>query len=337
MKAWEVQGRGIESLKLVERPKPEEIADNQILVNIKAASLNYRDLIMLNGGYGHLGGIPPFVPISDAAGIVVSIGKNVTKFKMGDEVISSFFRNWRTGSIKKETAASALGGKVDGVMQEFMVFDEDELVNAPQNWSLLESSTLPCAAVTAWRALITEGNLSDKSIVLTQGLGGVSIFSIQIAKSFGAKVISTTSSEERIAVAKEIGSDEAINYNKNPEWYKDVLSLSGHSGVDIVVEVGGAQTLDHSIRCSKQGAIIAIIGVLSGGVAELSIGRAISKSSRMIGITCGTTEELSNVSNQLAKSGFKPIIDSKYTLNELPNALAYMREGKHVGKIVIEF
>ena len=125
MKAWEVQGRGIESLKLVERPKPEEIADNQILVNIKAASLNYRDLIMLNGGYGHLGGIPPFVPISDAAGIVVSIGKNVTKFKMGDEVISSFFRNWRTGSIKKETAASALGGKVDGVMQEFMVFDEE--------------------------------------------------------------------------------------------------------------------------------------------------------------------------------------------------------------------
>ena len=337
MKTWQLQDFNLESLKTEEKSNPKIINKNDVLIKIKAASLNYRDIIMISGGYGKMGGVPPFVPISDGAGIIEEIGKDVKKFKKGDKVILPFFKNWNSGNINDLTALSALGGIEDGVMQELMVFSEDKVVKAPDGWTSVESCTLPCAAVTAWRTIVTEGGVTKDSTVLVQGLGGVSIFAIQIAKLFNAKVIATTSSSERMVIAKNIGADEVINYNIHDEWWKKVQELTSRKGVDIIVEVGGGNTLEQSIKASKTGAVIGIIGVLSGGTAQLPIGRAIAKSSRLIGITCGNKEDLTELCLKLDQSNSKPVIDSIYGFDKLPEALSYMKQGKHLGKIVIDF
>lgn len=337
MKTWQLQGFNLESLIIEDKTNPKIINKNDVLIKIKAASLNYRDLIMVSGGYGKMGGVPPFVPISDGAGIIEEIGIGVKKFKKGDKVILPFFKNWSSGNISDLTSLSALGGIEDGVMQELMVFNEDKVVKAPDGWTSLESCTLPCAAVTAWRTIVTEGRVTKDSTVLVQGLGGVSIFAIQIAKLFNAKVIATTSSPERMIIAKNIGADEVINYNVHDEWWKKVQELTSRKGVDIIVEVGGGNTLEQSIKASKTGAVIGIIGVLSGGTAQLPIGRAIAKSSRLIGITCGNKEDLTELCLKLDHSNSKPVIDSIYEFDKLPEALSYMKEGKHLGKIVIDF
>ena len=337
MKTWQLQGFNLESLIIEEKSNPKIINKNDVLIKIKAASLNYRDLIMVSGGYGKMGGVPPFVPVSDGAGIIEEIGTDVKRFKKGDKVILPFFKNWSSGNINHLTALSALGGIEDGVMQELMVFNEDKVVKAPDGWTSLESCTLPCAAVTAWRTIVTEGRVTKDSTVLVQGLGGVSIFAIQIAKLFNAKVIATTSSSERMVIAKNIGADEVINYNVHDEWWKKVQELTSRKGVDIIVEVGGGDTLEQSIKASKTGAVIGIIGVLSGGTAQLPIGRAIAKSSRLIGITCGNKEDLTELCLKLDQSNSKPVIDSIYGFDKLPEALSYMKQGKHLGKIVIDF
>ena len=337
MKTWQLQGFNLESLIIEYKTNPKIVNKNDVLIKIKAASLNYRDLIMISGGYGKMGGVPPFVPISDGAGIIEEIGTDVKKFKKGDKVILPFFKNWNSGNISDLTALSALGGIEDGVMQELMIFNEDKVVKAPDGWTSLESCTLPCAAVTAWRTIVTEGRVTKDSTVLVQGLGGVSIFAIQIAKLFNAKVIATTSSPERMSIAKNIGADEVINYNVHDEWWKKVQELTSRKGVDIIVEVGGGNTLEQSIKASKTGAVIGIIGVLSGGTAQLPIGRAIAKSSRLIGITCGNKKDLTELCLKLDNSNSKPVIDSIYEFDKLPEALSYMKEGKHLGKIVIDF
>ncbi|MGY8974997.1 MAG: zinc-dependent alcohol dehydrogenase family protein [Alphaproteobacteria bacterium] len=337
MKTWQLQDFSLESLKTEEKSNPKIINKNDVLIKIKAASLNYRDIIMISGGYGKMGGVPPFVPISDGAGIIEEIGKDVKKFKKGDKVILPFFKNWNSGNINDLTALSALGGIEDGVMQELMVFSEDKVVKAPDGWTSVESCTLPCAAVTAWRTIVTEGGVTKDSTVLVQGLGGVSIFAIQIAKLFNAKVIATTSSPQRMIIAKNIGADEVVNYNVHVEWWKKVQELTSRKGVDIIVEVGGGNTLEQSIKASKTGAVIGIIGVLSGGTAQLPIGRAIAKSSRLIGITCGNQEDLTDLCLKLDHSNSKPVIDSIYGFDKLPEALSYMKQGKHLGKIVIDF
>ena len=336
MKVWEVKDLGLDNLSLTEK-KIRSIADDEVLVEMKAATLNYRDLIMIDGGYGPIGGKPPFIPISDGAGIVKKIGKSIKSFKVSDVVIPPFFKGWDSGNMNENTVFLSLGGKEDGVMQEFMIFKENNLVHAPKNWNCVEAATLPCAALTAWRTIVTEGKINKDSVVLVQGLGGVSIFAIQIAKLFNAKVIATTSNEERMLKAKEIGADFVINYNKKIEWWKKVQEITDKKGVDIVVEVGGSKTLEQSIKCSKTGAVIGIIGVLSGGIAELPIGRVIYKASRLIGISCGNKMELINMIEKLNTSYTKPVIDSIFKFSDLPKALNYMSKGKHLGKIAIDF
>ena len=336
MKVWEVKNLGLDNLTLTEK-NIRSIADDEVLVEMKAATLNYRDLIMINGGYGPIGGQPPFIPISDGAGIVKEVGKSIYSLKLGDVVIPPFFKGWTSGKMKDDTVLSSLGGKEDGVMQEFMIFQENGLVRAPKNWNCIESAALPCAALTAWRTIVTEGKIDKDSVVLVQGLGGVSIFAIQIAKLFNARVIATTSSETRMVKAKEIGADYVINYNKEPEWWKKVQEITNKKGVDIIVEVGGSETLEQSIKCSKTGAIIGIIGVLSGGIAKLPIGRVIYKASRLIGISCGNKMELTNMIEKFNTSSTKPIIDSIFKFSDLPKALDYMSRGKHLGKIAIDF
>ena len=336
MKVWEVKDLGLNNLSLTEK-NIKSIADDEVLVEMKAATLNYRDLIMIDGGYGPIGGKPPFIPISDGAGIVKKVGKSIKDFKVNDIVIPTFFKGWDTGSMKEDTVFSSLGGKEDGVMQEFMIFKENNLVHAPKNWSFIEAAALPCAALTAWRTIVTEGKINKSSVVLVQGLGGVSIFAIQIAKIFDAKVIATTSSEKRMLKAKEIGADYVINYNEESEWWKKVQKITNKQGVDIVVEVGGSKTLEQSIKSTKTGAVIGIIGVLSGGIAALPIGRVIYKASRLIGISCGNKMELTNMIKKFNTSNTKPVIDSIFKFSDLPKALKHMKKGKHLGKIAIDF
>ena len=336
MKIWEVKNLGLDNLSLSTKDIMP-MADNEVLVNMKAATLNFRDLIMIDGGYGATGGKPPFIPISDGAGVVKNVGKNVKNFKVGDIVIPPFFKGWDSGDIKENTIFSSLGGKEQGVMQEYMIFKENNIVHAPNQWSCLEAATLPCAALTAWRTIVTEGKVNKDSIVLVQGLGGVSIFAIQIAKMFNAQVVATTSSEDRMKIAKNIGADFVINYKKDYNWWKKVLEVTDNKGADIIVEVGGSKTLEQSIKCSRIGAVIGVIGVLSGGIAELPIGRVIYKASRLIGITCGNKKELTDMINKFNSSNTKPIIDSIYKFEDLPKALRYMSKGNHLGKIAIDF
>ena len=336
MKIWEVKNLGLDNLSLSTKDIMP-MADNEVLVNMKAATLNFRDLIMIDGGYGATGGKPPFIPISDGAGVVKNVGKNVKNFKVGDIVIPPFFKGWDSGDIKENTIFSSLGGKEQGVMQEYMIFKENNIVHAPNQWSCLEAATLPCAALTAWRTIVTEGKVNKDSIVLVQGLGGVSIFAIQIAKMFNAQVVATTSSEDRMKIAKNIGADFVINYKKDNNWWKKVLEVTNNKGADIIVEVGGSKTLEQSIKCSRIGAVIGVIGVLSGGIAELPIGRVIYKASRLIGITCGNKKELIDMISKFNSSNTKPIIDSIYKFEDLPKALRYMSKGNHLGKIAIDF
>tara|TARA_B100000686_G_scaffold66799_1_gene72126 strand:- start:6743 stop:7765 length:1023 start_codon:yes stop_codon:yes gene_type:complete len=337
MKTWQLNSFNVGGLQKVEKETPKVQSETDVLVEIKAATLNFRDLIMIEGGYGETGGKPPFIPISDGAGIVVDVGKSIKSFKKGDIVIPSFFKGWDSGNIKENTILLSLGGKIDGVMQEYMIFEENDIVHAPKNWNFVEAATLPCAALTAWRTIVTEGKVNQDSIVLVQGLGGVSIFAIQIAKLFNAKVIATTSNEERMLKAKAIGADYVINYNEDKEWWKKVQEFTYKKGVDIVVEVGGSKTLEQSIKCSKIGAVIGIIGVLSGGIAKLPIGRVIYKASRLIGITCGNKVELIGMIEKFNSSNTRPIIDSTFKFSDLPNALNYMGKGTHLGKIAIDF
>ena len=336
MKIWVVKDLCLDNLTLTDKDI-KSIADDEVLVEMKAATLNYRDLIMIDGGYGPIGGKPPFIPISDGAGIVKEVGKSIKNFKVNDIVIPPFFKGWDTGSMKENTVFLSLGGKEDGVMQEFMIFKENNLVHAPKNWNCIEAATLPCAALTAWRTIVTEGKINKDSVVLVQGLGGVSIFAIQIAKLFNATVIATTSSKERMIKAKKIGADYVINYNEDVDWSKKVQEITNKKGVDIVVEVGGSKTLEKSIKSSKTGAVIGIIGVLSGGIAELPIGRVIYKASRLIGISCGNKMELINMIEKFNSSNTRPIIDTIFNFSDLPNALQYMSKGTHLGKIAINF
>ena len=337
MKTWQLNEFNIQNLAIVKKEPPKVLNDNEVLVRMRAASLNFRDLIMIDGGYGDTGGTIPFVPISDGSGIVEDLGNGVTEFKKGDVIIPPFFSDWDSGNIGEDGYLSARGGQIDGVMQEYMVFSDDNIVKAPRNWNCIESATLPCAALTAWRTLVTEGKINKNSIVLVQGLGGVSIFAIQIAKLFNATVIATTSSVERMDKAKIFGADYVINYNEHKEWWKNIQRITNRKGVDIIVEVGGSKTLEQSIRSSKIGAVIGIIGVLSGGVAALPIGRVIYKASRLIGITCGNKEELISMVNKFNMSSVRPVIDTSFKFKDLPKALEYMKRGKHLGKIVIDF
>ena len=337
MRTWQLNAYNIDDLKIEDKPVPKIVNQGDVLIQMKSASLNFRDLIMIDGGYGPTGGDIPFVPISDGSGIVIETGDSVTKFKKGDIVTIPFFKDWDSGDIGQNTYLSALGGLVDGVMQDYIVYSEYKIVKAPDKWNSNEASTLPCAALTAWRTIVTEGKINNKSTVLVQGLGGVSIFAIQIAKLFNANVIATTSSNKRVELAKKFGADYVINYNEDKEWWKKVQNITDRKGVDIVVEVGGSETLEQSIKSSKVGAVIGIIGVLSGGIANLPIGRVIFKASRLIGITCGNQEELQSMVNKFNESDVRPIIDSTFSFDSLPNALKYMKTGKHLGKIVVDF
>lgn len=335
MKAYEVQQFGIENLSVVEQAEPHPNT-NEVVVKFHAASLNYRDLMFVKGLYNPKARLPA-VPFSDAAGEVVAVGPGVKKWKNGDRVCPIFTQTWVEGALSIEKRRTTLGaGDVDGVLRQCGAFDENGLVEVPGHLSFEEAATLPCAAVTAWNALVVSGNLKAGDTVLTLGTGGVSIFALQLAKMHGARVIATSSSDNKLERARELGADEIINYAKTPEWDKEVLRLTNRIGVDHVVEVGGAGTLSKSLSSVRIGGHVAVIGVLagSGGFDPRGV---LMKAVRMQGLLVGSRQMFEEMNRAMEGNRLRPVIDRTFQFDEVPAALKYMESGGHFGKIVIRY
>ncbi|MGL4622281.1 zinc-dependent alcohol dehydrogenase family protein [Chroococcidiopsis sp.] len=335
MKAYEIQNDkpGLDALTLVERPQPQPKA-RQVLVKMKAASLNYRDLLVAKGAYGSKS-FKPIVPLSDGAGEVVAVGESVTQVKVGDRVAGIFMQTFISGELTAEKANSALGGAIDGVLAEYVVFDEQGVVKIPAHLSYEEAATLPCAAVTAWNAMIAEGELKAGDTVLLQGTGGVSLFGLQFAKMMGARVILTSSSDEKLDRAIQLGADVGINYKTTSDWDEKVEKLTDGRGVDLVVEVGGSGTLSKSLRAVRYGGKIAMIGVLTGIAGDVSTGSILFKHIRVQGIYVGSRDLFEDMNRSISLHQMKPIIDRVFPFHEARAALAYLESGAHFGKVCI--
>lgn len=335
MKAYEIEQFGIENLRLADRPVLEPL-ETEVLVRFHAASLNYRDLMVVSGTYNPRMKVPT-VPFSDGAGEVVSVGSRVTRWKVGDRVMPLFVQRWFDGKSSDETRRTSLGAgsQWDGVLREFGAFDQESLVQIPEHLSYEEASTLPCAALTAWHALIESGSLAAGESVLTLGTGGVSIFAVQFAKLSGAKVISTSSSPQKLERLKELGADETINYREREDWDSAVLEMTGKKGVDHVVEVGGAGTLPRSIHAARVSGHIALIGALSqaDGVNPVNI---FMKTLRVQGIFTGSRRMFEDMNRAIVFHRLRPVIDRVFEFDQVADALRYMESGSHFGKIVVK-
>ncbi|HMU33023.1 MAG TPA: NAD(P)-dependent alcohol dehydrogenase [Pyrinomonadaceae bacterium] len=336
MKAYELETFGIENLQVVESAMPEPGGD-EVLVRMRAASLNYRDLMVVRGEYNPRMRLPA-VPLSDGAGKIVAVGDNVTTWKVGDRVMPSVAQKWLDGKPDSSAARSTLGGdaRSNGVLREFAAFDACSVVAIPEHLSFTEAATLPCAGLTAWNALVESGNLRAGETVLILGTGGVSIFAVQIAKHFGARVIATSSSDAKIEKVKALGADETINYRSTPDWEQAVLDLTDGVGVDHVIEVGGAGTIEKSLASVRVGGTVSLIGALSGG-ATVNTVPIFMRAIRLQGIFIGSKAMFERMLQEFDRARIQPAIDRIFSFDEAPNALRYMETGEHFGKIVLEF
>jgi NADPH:quinone reductase-like Zn-dependent oxidoreductase len=334
MKAYEIADpKGIDSLKLVDRPTPKP-KPNEVLMRVRATSLNYRDLVTVKGGAVTRGIRLPLVPLSDGAGDVVEAGAEVTRFKAGDRVVASFFQNWIAGSAHPSIFRSALGGAIDGTLAEYVALNEEGLVRIPDYMSFEEASTLPCAALTSWNALVTMGRIKSGETVLALGTGGVSIFALQFARIHGARVIATSSSDAKLAHLRELGASGVINYQTTPEWDVKVLEMTGGEGVDHVIEVGGSGTLTRSIRAVKLGGRISLIGLLAGG-GQIDPMPMLLKSVTLQGIYVGSREMFEEMNRAMEVNNVQPVIDRIFPFSEAREAYRHLESGAHFGKVCI--
>ena len=337
MKVFQIQDEwSMDNLTLTERPEPKP-GLNQVLLQMKAASLNFRDLLVPLRGYGKQTGTLPLIPISDGVGEVVAIGKGVGRVVVGDRVCPTFFQNWIGGPPTEERLSSSLGSPLDGVMSEYMLLHEQGVVKIPDHLSNEEAATLPCAALTAWSAIVTEGRVKAGDWVLVQGTGGVSLFALQFAKLQGAYVIVTSSKDEKLQRAIGLGADKGINYLATPEWGREVKQMTGNDGVDLIVEVGGQKTLPQSLRAIRAGGTIILIGVLSGLTMEVSLGSIVTRKIRMQGITVGNRDGMEAMIRAISQHKMKPVVDRTFTFEELREALDYLTQGVHFGKVCIRY
>jgi NADPH:quinone reductase-like Zn-dependent oxidoreductase len=332
MRAIELQtANGIDNLTLVTRSVIQP-GPGQVLVRMSAASLNYRDYATVT-----LGQMPlPLVPCSDGCGFIEAVGSGVRRVQLGDRVAPLFFQGWLSGAPRPELLGTALGGPIDGTLQEYMLLSEQGVIRVPEHLTDQEVSTLPCAGLTAWRALVVEGGLKAGDTVLVQGTGGVSIFALQFAKAHGAEVIVTSSSDVKLERARALGADHLINYAREPQWSSAVLSATHGRGVDHVIEVGGANTLAESLKSVRLGGHIALIGVLSGYVQSLSIPEMFRTNARIQGVTVGNRDQFEDMCRALAQNRIHPVVDSAFPLAQVREAFRLMESGSHFGKIVVD-
>jgi NADPH:quinone reductase-like Zn-dependent oxidoreductase len=335
MKVFQIQDHwGMEHLKLATRPDPRP-GPGQVLLRMKAASLNYRDLLAPMRGYGSSTGTLPLIPVSDGVGEVVEAGPGLTRVKEGDRVCPMFNQGWISGEPSMERMKQVLGGPLDGTMAEYMVLPEEGVVKVPTHLTDEQAASLPCAALTAWSALVTYDNLGPGSRVLVQGTGGVALFALQFAKLRGAHVTVISSSDEKIAKAKALGADAAINYVKTPEWYRATRDITAGRGYDHIVELGGEKTLPQSLRCIRPGGTLSMIGVLSGGMLSAPLGLVVTRQVRLQGITVGHRDGFEAMVRAIDQHKLQPVTDKLFAFEQLKEAMAYLKSGAHFGKICI--
>ncbi|HXG64099.1 MAG TPA: NAD(P)-dependent alcohol dehydrogenase [Blastocatellia bacterium] len=334
MKAIEIQNKfGLDSLALVERPEPTP-GPGEALIRVRATSLNYRDLLTVEGRYNPKQPLP-LVPLSDGVGEVVAVGEGVTRVKVGDRVAANFSQGWIAGEPTRDKLRASLGGPLDGMLVEYRALREEGLVHVPEHLSDEEAASLPCAAVTAWHALIVQGNLKAGATVLVQGTGGVSLFALQFAVMAGARVIVTSSSDEKLERARALGASDGINYKTTPDWDKAARDLTGGVGVDHIVEVGGAGTFAKSLRAIRIGGHISVIGNLAGNTGDLSLIPILMQNLRVQGVLVGSREMFEAMNRAIALHKMKPVVDKVFPMEEARAAFEHMAAGAHFGKIAV--
>ena len=322
----------LDKLTLAERPMPEP-GPGQAVVRLTAASLNYRDWLLVQGGYGRAAGALPLIPLSDGAGVVEAVGEGVTRVAPGDRVCPIMFQGWMAGELRESDYERVLGGPLDGVAAEAMLLDAEGLVRLPPGLSDHEAACLPCAGLTAWNAVIGQGRVKPGERVLVLGTGGVALFALQFAKLAGAEVIVTSKSDEKLARARALGADHAINYVATPDWGKAARAL-GEGGVDLVVETGGG-TVSESLRALHPGGRIALMGVLGGQSLEAKLSAIVMRRLSILGVTVGSRDDFEAMLRAIAASGLKPVIDSSFPLEELRPALEHLASQTHFGKVCL--
>jgi NADPH:quinone reductase-like Zn-dependent oxidoreductase len=336
MKAYTTLGDGINQLRSEERPVPVP-KDDEVLVGMSAASLNYRDLLVVNG-VGHWRPTVPRVPVSDGAGRVVAVGRGVSRWKVGDRVTGIFMPRWLDGELTAEKDSTPLGGAAaDGVLAEYVAFLEQALVRTPDGLSDAEAATLPVAALTAWHAVARRSRVRSGETVLIQGTGGVSLFATQFVRALGGRPLVTSSSDEKLERARGLGAWATINYRKFPDWDEQALELTGGVGVDHVIEVAGGGNLNRSLNAVRLSGTISFIGLLAGMSASVETFRFVAKNVRLHGIETGSREMFEEMNRFIETQRVRPVLDGSFGFDDVRAALTRLEGGKHFGKVVVEF
>jgi len=333
MRAVQVQGGfGIEALAITDLPEPAP-GPGQVVVRVRAVSLNYRDLLVTKGLYSRK--LPlPLTICSDCAGEVVAAGAGVTRLAPGDRVASIFMPGWIDGEVDETKARTALGAAAPGVLAEQVTFHEEALVKIPGHLSLEEAATLPCAALTAWHAVVEKGRVKSGDALLVLGSGGVSVFALQFARLAGARVIATSSSDKKLARLRDLGAAETINYATTPEW-DEAARKAVSGGVDHVIEVGGAGTMNRSLRAVRMGGRVSLIGSLSGGAAEVNLMLCLMKSVAIQGIFVGSRRMFESMNRAITLHKLRPVVDRVFPMEDAGAALRHLESGAHFGKVCI--
>lgn len=329
---------GLDAIQVVEKPDPTP-GPGQVLVRMKAVSLNYRDLLMVNGMYGRGAATTADVitPFSDGCGVIEAVGAGVTKFKAGDRVATLFFQNWNSGPPNLEKLMSALGFPIPGAGAELQVFGQDGVSKVPEFLTDQQVATLPCAGLTAWRGLFADARLEPGDTVVLQGTGGVSIFGLQFAKAAGYRTVITSSSDEKLARAKALGADHLVNYKTTPAWSGPVRQATGGRGADFIMEVGGGGTIQESMKAIRIGGHIAIIGVVAGAGDPFNPAALIGNSAKLQGLSVGSRDMFEAMCRALDLHKISPVVDKVFPWTDAKAAFSAMTGGEHFGKIVLQF
>ncbi|NUN14713.1 MAG: NAD(P)-dependent alcohol dehydrogenase [Myxococcales bacterium] len=325
---------GLGNIRWVSRPVPTA-GHGEVLVEMSAASLNYRDVLMAAGLYNRKQKLP-LVPLSDGVGHVVGLGPGVTRFRGGERVCPIFAQGWLAGVPTQEKLKTTLGGPLDGVCRQFAVFHEAGLVVPPDYLSDEEAATLPCAALTAWNSIVTFGRVKAGDVVVIQGTGGVALFALQFARLHGARVVVLSGTDEKLERAKDLGASLGFNYNREPDWHRLVRDVTDGEGADLIIEVGGAKTLGNSLRAAKIGGTICIIGILSGATTDVMLTHILMHQLRLQGVIVGHRESFEQMNRALIESEIHPVIDEVIDASQITAAFERMPSGKHFGKIVLD-
>lgn len=325
---------GLANLRIIDRPEPRP-GPGEVLVRMRAASLNYRDLLTIEGGYGSQQKRADLVPLSDGAGEIVETGPDVTRWRAGDRVVGCFFADWQGGPPTTERISATLGGAVDGVACEYRVFGEHAILPIPSHLDFVEAATLPCAALTAWVAVVEHHAVKPGQSVLTQGTGGVALFAVQFAGLAGATVVATSSTADKLARLGALGARHLINYQADPVWGQTAFALAG-AGVDLVIDTGGAQTLSQSFRAVRVGGSVSIIGVVSGAKHALHIPILIAKYISLRPVMVGNRDQFAAMLRAIEQHQLRPVVDRVFPFADLHAALDHLKSGRHVGKICLQ-